>query len=68
MDNELFKLITRRYLAWGIGGLFTLTVAFITVWGAIRGPEALVTAGLGIIGVSVGAVIGFYFGKKTSEE
>lgn len=68
MNLELFKLITRRYLAWCIGGLFAITVAFITIWGALTGSEALVTAGLGIIGVSIGAMLGFYFGKKTSEE
>lgn len=67
-NNELFKLVTRRWLAWSISGLFAITVAFITVWGALTGSDMLVTAGLGIVGVSIGAVIGFYFGKKTSEE
>ena len=68
MNNELFKLITRRYLAWGIGGLAVVTVAFTGVWGVLTNAIELVTLSLGILGTSIGSIIGFYFGKKLSEE
>ena len=68
MDNEKFKLITRRYLAWGVVALACLTGAFIAVWGAITGIDAYVTLGaVGLLELAAGA-LGFYFGKKTSEE
>lgn len=68
MDNELFKLKTRRYLAWGIGGLFAATVAFVAIWGVLASIDAYVTMAVGIAGTSIGGVLGFYFSKKTSEE
>lgn len=68
MNNELFKLITRRYLAWCIGGLFSITASFLVIWGAVFSVPELVTAGVGIVGTGLGAIIGFYFGKKLSEE
>lgn len=67
-STELYKLITRRYLAWGIGGLFAATASFVTGWGAVSGAMELVAAGIGIIGAIIGTIVGFYFGKKTSEE
>ena len=67
-DQERYKLVTRRYIAWSIGTLATTTVAFIGIWGAITNQSELVTlAGGGLIGL-VGSIIGFYFSKKTSEE
>ncbi|MBA7642566.1 hypothetical protein ES703_50261 [subsurface metagenome] len=68
MDNEKFKLVSRRGLAWGIGGLFALTVAFVAIWGVIFALDAYVTMAVGIAGTGIGSIIGFYFGKKTSEE
>jgi hypothetical protein len=69
METEtLFKLVTRRYLAWCIGGLFTITASFLTIWGAVTATFELVTAGIGIIGTGLGTIIGFYFGRKVSEE
>jgi len=68
MNNDLFKLITRRYLAWGIGGVAVATVAFTGVWGVLTATIELVTLSLGILGTSIGSIIGFYFGKKMSEE
>ena len=68
MDNEKFKLITRRYLAWWVVGIATSTGAFIAVWGAIHNVDAYVTMGVvGLLELAAGAV-GFYFGKKLSEE
>ena len=67
-SEEHYKLVTRRYIAWGIGSLATATVAFIGIWGAVTDRSELVTlAGGGLIGL-VGSIIGFYFSKKTSEE
>ena len=68
MSNEQYKLTTRRYLAWCIGGLFSGTASFLVVWGAFTGILGFVTAGIGIVGVGLGAIIGFYFAKKLSEE
>jgi len=68
MDNDHFKLVTRRYLAWGVGGLAVLVLSFIAVWGAIQGVMELVTLAGGILGTTLGVVIAFYFSKKISEE
>lgn len=68
MNNELFKLNTKRYLAWGIGGLGVTTVAFTGVWGTITSQIEFVTLAIGgLIGI-IGTIVGFYFSKKTSEE
>jgi len=68
MDNEKYKLFTRRFLAWWTVGIATATGAFIAVWGAIIGVDAYVTLGaVGLLELAAGA-LGFYFGKKTSEE
>jgi len=67
-NEEHYKLVTRRYIAWGIGSLAAGTVAFIGVWGAVTNHSDFVTlAGGGLIGL-IGSIIGFYFGKKTAEE
>jgi hypothetical protein len=63
-----FKLVTRRGLAWGIGGLMAATVSFIAVWGAITGTDEFVTLAVGIGGTTIGSILGYYFAKKTSEE
>jgi len=68
MNNEVFKLITRRYLAWGIGGSFTVTACFVTVYGALTAQAEFVAAGLGIASTSIGFILGYYFAKKTNEE
>lgn len=67
-NNEKFKLNTRRYLAWGIGGGSVSVIAFVGIWGTLTNQPTLVTlAGGGLIGF-IGAIVGYYFGKKTSEE
>ena len=66
--NEQFKLNTRRYLAWGIAGMATLVLAFIAVWGTVTSQIALVTLAGGGFLAELGTVVGFYFGKKASEE
>lgn len=66
--NEQFKLNTRRWLAWGIAGMAALVLAFIAVWGAVTSQLALVTLAGGGLLAELGTVIGFYFGKKASEE
>lgn len=68
MDNEKYKLTTRRVLAWWAVGIATGTGAFVAVWGAITSVDAYVTLGaVGLLELAAGA-LGFYFGKKTSEE
>lgn len=68
MENEKFKLVTRRYLAWGIAGMATLVMAFIAGWGTVTEQTELVTLAGGGLLVELGTLVGFYFGKKTSEE
>lgn len=68
MNNELFKLTTRRYIAWGLVGIAALVAAFIAVWGTINGQIELVTLAGGALFTELGVVTGFYFAKKLSEE
>jgi hypothetical protein len=68
MNNEMFKLISRRYLAWGFVGIATLVVSFIAVYGVLTAQTVLVTMAAGGLLTEIGAVIGFYFSKKVSEE
>ncbi|MBA7641614.1 hypothetical protein ES703_49299 [subsurface metagenome] len=67
-NNEKFKLVTRRYLAWGAVGIAILTLAFAAGWSVVNGVTALATLTLGMLGNVVIGVIAFYFAKKTSEE
>lgn len=68
MNHEMFKLVTRRYLAWGFVILATLVICFIAVYGALTGQTELVTLAGGGLLVELGTVVAFYFSKKTSEE
>jgi len=68
MNNEMFKLMTKRYLAWGIGALAGGSIAFTGIWGTITNQIEFVTLAVGGLIGTLGAVVGFYFGKKTSEE
>ena len=68
MDNELFKLRTRRYIAWGSVGIAILTLAFAAGWSVIHGIMELATLTLGMLGNVIIGVVAFYFGKKASEE
>ncbi len=69
-NNEKFKLTTRRYLAWGLGGLATTGSVFAVVWHQIFGTgcSEIASTALGGLLVIIGGIIGFYFAKKTSEE
>jgi len=68
MDSEMFKLLTRRYLAWGFILIATVVISFIAIYGALTGQTELVTMAAGGLLTEIGAVIGFYFSKKVSEE
>lgn len=65
MNNEHFKMQTRRILAWGLGAIAALTIAFVTVWGAIQGIIELVTLGVGVFAGFLSALGIFYFSKET---
>ena len=67
-NNERFKLITRRYLAWGLAGIISLTISFICIWGAVTNVPEYVAGALGYFGGILSALSVFYFGKKLSEE
>ena len=68
MENELFKLFTRRCLAWAVAGVAIATLSFASVWAVINGIMELATLTLGMLGTTIATIVGFYFGKKTSEE
>lgn len=68
MNNELFKLNTRRYLAWGFVAVAGGVGAFLAVWGAVSGQVELATLAAGALFTELGVIVGAYFTKKTSEE
>ena len=68
MDNELFKLVTRRWVGLPLVGTALVAGLFMVVYGALSGMTELATMGAGALFFELGAVTGFYFGKKTSEE
>lgn len=74
-NNEKFKLITRRFIAWGVGGLAAAALVFVVVWSQINnvvcpkcGGNALADVAIGGLIAIVSGIIGFYFSKKISEE
>lgn len=68
--NDDYKLKTRRYLAWGAVGLAMATCSFVAIYSIMFtcGCQELASLALGILGTSVGSIIGFYFSKKLKEE
>ena len=68
MNNESYKLTTRRYLAWGFVLIATLVISFVAIYGALTAQTELVTMAAGGLLTEIGAIIGFYFSKKVSEE
>jgi len=68
MNNEMFKLVTRRYLAWGFVAIATLVISFVAVYGVLTSQTELVTMAAGGLLTEIGAIIGFYYSKKISEE
>ena len=68
MENELFKLVTRRLIFWFFVPLATLTLTFFTVWGALTEQIELVTLGAGALAVELGTIIAFLTSKKLSEK
>lgn len=67
-DNGVFKLVTRRVLAWGVVFPVILMMCFLAVYGAITEQIELVTLAVGFTGGSVSSILILYFGKKISEE
>lgn len=70
MNNEKFKLITRRIIAWAFGGLAIASLGFIVIWDTINIAECneMASTALGGLIAVVSGIIGYYFAKKTSEE
>jgi len=63
MDNN-FSKVTRRMLAWGLGGIAALTIAFVTIWGTVQGITELVTLGVGVFAGAISTIAVFYFSKE----
>lgn len=68
MNNELFKLVTRRYVALPLVGAAIVAALFMVVYGALSGQIELATMGGAALFTEMGAVTTFYFAKKLSEE
>jgi len=68
MNNELFKLVTRRWVALPLVGAAVVAGLFMVVYGAISRQTELVTMGGAALFTEMGAVTAFYFAKKLSEE
>lgn len=68
MNDERFKMVTRRCVFLLVVVLGTLLLAFLGVYGAMTGQVELVTLGAGALSVELGAVVAFLTTKKTSEE
>lgn len=69
-NNDKFKLITRRYLAWGLAFLICGALVFVVIYSLIftMGCRELAMAAMGGLIAIISRIIGDYFGKKTSEE
>lgn len=68
MDNEKFKLLTRRWIALPLVSAAIAGGLFLVVFGALSHQLELVTLGGGALFTQLGGVVGFYFAKKLSEE
>ena len=68
MKNEVFKLVTRRWIAWPLVFVAIACAAFLIVYGAVSRQAELATMGGAALFVELGVVTGFYFAKKVSEE
>lgn len=68
MNNELFKLITRRWVALPLVGAAIVAGLFMVVYGAITEQIELATMGGSALFVELGTVTAFFFARKMSEE
>ena len=68
MDEQKYKLVTRRILAWGVIFLIVPAVAFAIIYGAVTRQTDIFTAGMTGGGTMAGVALTYYFTTKTSEE
>ena len=68
MNNDLFKLVTRRWVALPLVGAAIVAALFMVVYGAVSRQIELATMGGAALFVELGTITGFYFAKKLSEE
>jgi len=68
VENELFKLVTRRWVALPLVGAAIVAGLFMVFYGAISRQTELATMGGAALFVELGTITGFYFAKKLSEE
>lgn len=68
MNNELFKLITRRWVALPLVGAAIAAGLFMVVYGAISEQMELATMGGAALFVELGTVTSFFFVRRLSEE
>ena len=67
-NNELYKLITRRWVALPLVGSAIVAGLFLVVYGAVSGQIELATMGGAALFTELGTVTAFFFAKKLSEE
>lgn len=68
MNNDLFKLVTRRWVALPLVGAAIAAGLFMVVYGAISKQLELATMGGAALFVELGSVTAFFFAKKMSDE
>lgn len=68
LDNEKYKLTTRRMIAWGVGGLAAVTIAFVGIYGTVTRQIDLVNLSIGFLGGILSSVVVFYFAKPSTED
>ncbi|MBA7581882.1 hypothetical protein ES708_23795 [subsurface metagenome] len=67
MDNESYKLVTRRYLSWGLAGVASIALLFAVIFGACAGNDTLLFSGLSALIAELAGVTGYYLGRRESK-
>ena len=67
-DKDLFKLVTRRWIALPLIFVALACAVFLVVFGAWTGQTELATMGAAAIFTEMGTVVAFYFARKLNEE
>jgi len=55
-------------LAWGVGGLAAVTIAFVGIYGTVTKQIELVNLSIGFLGGVLSAIVTFYFAKPSTAD
>lgn len=64
MDNESYKLKTRRYLSWGLAGVASIALLFMVIFGACSGNDTILFSGSSALIAELAGITGFYLGQR----